>query len=194
MRKLQFYRYFLCWRPDPLLGAEIAALAGPAGQTDHPVRAERLHMTSGIVSQTKERNHFIASRIDAAFARKPLPSCLVRFGRVRGGAGGATLYARGCQDELRAARRYLLGCLARRGIAARETKRAHVTLGYSPCTFAPFDFVAEWVPSEVLLIESEVGLTKHNVLGSWPLLPPAQGAFAFQGSDSLLATSWRLAG
>ena len=192
MRKLQFYRYFLCWRPDPGLRDEIAALAGHAGQADRLVRPENLHMTLGIVSQTKERNYFIGSRLDTALAEKPLPSCVVRFGRVRGGAGGAALYTRSRQDELRAARRELLGCLASHDIAVRETKRAHITLGYDSCAFAPFDLLAEWVPREVLLIESEVGLTKHNVLGRWPLLPPAQGAFAFE--ESVMSGAWRLAG
>ena len=62
----------------------------------------------------------------------------------------------------------------------------------SGCRFDPFRAPCEWVPGEILLIESEHGLTCHNVLGRWPLLPPPQGTFPFSDPPSWCAASgWR---
>jgi len=76
----------------------------------------------------------------------------------------------------------LLACLAEQNIPPlyREAGlRPHVTLAYDPCFPEAPDMLREWIPDELLLIESEVGLGTHNVLKRWRLLPPPQGAFPF---------------
>jgi hypothetical protein len=61
--------------------------------------------------------------------------------------------------------------------------RPHITLGYDPATFDAFDVVRHWTPGELLLIESRPRPDgkgrEHIALHRWPLLPPAQSAFAF---------------
>jgi hypothetical protein len=57
--------------------------------------------------------------------------------------------------------------------------RPHVTLGHDRCRFPRYRIELEWIPDRLLLIESEVGLTKHKVLSEWPLLPPRQGVLRF---------------
>lgn len=55
----------------------------------------------------------------------------------------------------------------------------HVTLGYDACPMTRLDIGLHWFPAKLLLIESEFGLTRHNVLGAWPLLPPRQPLLPF---------------
>jgi len=96
----------------------------------------------------------------------------------------------GRQLEIQDFYRALLACLAERAIFPLHRKSGlhpHVTLGHDPCAFDPFNLPREWVPEELLLIESEVGNSVHIVLARWPLLPPRQGAFAFETPPQLLA-------
>jgi 2'-5' RNA ligase len=55
----------------------------------------------------------------------------------------------------------------------------HLTIGHDRCAFEPFLILHEWVPDELLLIESGVGNGVHNILGRWPLLPARQGLLPF---------------
>jgi hypothetical protein len=55
----------------------------------------------------------------------------------------------------------------------------HVTLGYRACEAELLKIALQCFPAELLLIESEVGLSRHNVLGRWPLLPPRQPLLPF---------------
>jgi hypothetical protein len=45
----------------------------------------------------------------------------------------------------------------------------------------------EWIPDELLLIESEVGCGIHNVLARWSLLPPRQGGILFDDASQAAA-------
>ena len=72
----------------------------------------------------------------------------------------------------------VIGCRAS-GVHRRKNSRfsPHVTLGYHPRAtrnevIAPIG----WHASELMLIDSHVGQTRHEVLGCWPLAgdPPRQ--------------------
>jgi hypothetical protein len=78
--------------------------------------------------------------------------------------------------------REIAACLAIRGIQPLHRKSGfhpHLTIGHDPCAFEPFLILQEWIPDELLLIESEVGNGVHNILGRWPLLPPRQRLLPF---------------
>jgi len=176
------HRYFLGFRPEPPLRAFLARLRGDAGQRDHAIRDEHLHLTLCILAEAPERERFTETRISAALARRRPPSCPIRLGRLRAGRGGATLYGTGGQHEVRAFRQALLGLLARRGLEPCRAPlrfQPHVTLGHD--AVPPLRSLApvEWVPRELLLIESEVGRSIHHVRGRWPLEPPAQSVLPF---------------
>lgn len=200
MPELQFYRYFVGFRPDTSARRLLAAAGRKAGQDRKRVPDELLHFTLCVVHETptKKRDHFIQRRIEAALAGQALASVPIPFGHVTGGRHGAVVRTIGRQDAIQDFYSALVRLLRARGIEPlhrRSGLRPHVTLGHDRCDFEPFTVEAEWIPSELLLIESEVGLRKHNVLWRWPLLAPAQGRLPFdEEAFPVLAAAWRHVG
>jgi 2'-5' RNA ligase len=185
MREADFYRYFLGFRTDPLLSRTLAAIGAKAGQR---VRPELLHLTLCVIAEVGERDRFLLSRVRAALAGQALHAVRIALGRVSGGSGGAVVRTIGRQDEVQDFYGALVRWLAGRGMAPLHRKSGlhpHVTLGHDPCRFDRFDVAIEWFPDELLLIESEVGRSRHNVLGRWPLLPPRQGRLPFAEPEAV---------
>lgn len=180
MRTPDLYRYFLAFRPDPVLRYWIASLREAAGQHQRRIRDVHLHLTLCVLLESLERDRFIAPRIDAALTGAGLSSLLLHFGWVRGGDGGAALYTIGRKADYHAFCRTLFAHLRARDIVPElEKAQPHVTLGHDRCRFESFRFLCEWMPGEIVLIESEHGNGVHNELGRWPLRPPPQGSFPF---------------
>jgi 2'-5' RNA ligase len=190
MREPDFYRYFFAFRPDLALRCWLASLADAAGQHGKRIRAELFHLTLCVIAELEHRDRFITSRAHSALAGRSLFSCPFWLGRVRGGRSGAAVHAMGRQGDIQDFYRMLLACLAERDLLPLHRKsglQPHMTLGHDPCVFEPFKLPRQWIPGELLLIESEVGNGVHNVLARWPLLPPRQGAFAFESPSPLRA-------
>lgn len=188
MRKAEFYRYLLGIRPDADLCRLLRAVVEKASQR---VRMEMLHLTLCVIAETCERDPFLLPRVQSALVGHSLSSFPVRLGRVCGGSDGAVVKASGSQHDIQDFYRALVSLAAARDIAPLHRKsglHAHVTLGHDPCRFEPFRAPIEWFPGEMLLIESEVGLGRHNVIARWPLLPSAQGSLPFDPP-----MSWRAA-
>ncbi len=180
--RTHFYRYFLASRPGLALRAELAALREAAGQVESLVAAELLHLTWCVLAEPDERDRFIAPRVGAALSGLLLASGPLWLGRVRGGPNGAAVYARGRKPGIMALYRQIAAALTARDLSPLHRKSGfhpHVTLGHDPCAFDPFLILREWIPDELLLIESEVGNGVHTILGRWPLLPPRQGVLPF---------------
>ena len=132
MRKAEFYRYLLGFRPDLELCRLIAAVGEQAGQW---VRMELLHLTLCVIAETSERDHFLLPRVRSALAGHLLSSFPVHLGRVSGGPKGAMVKALGSQREIQDFYRTLVSLLATRDIAPLHRAsglRAHVTLGHRP--------------------------------------------------------------
>ena len=182
MRVASAYRYFLCFLPDEAVREAIDLLHRDTGQGGKRVPVERSHLSLCVFGAPPERDPSLVPRIDAALAGAQLSSCVIRLGRVRGGPGGATLFTRGSKRELTAVRRRLLERLAVHGVVPQQEKsNPHITLGYDPFRGSTFGIALEWVPREVVLIESEHGRGRHNPLARWPLLPPVQGLLPLGG-------------
>ena len=177
-----FYRYFLGFRPDPSARDALAAVAQGIGQRSRP---QLLHFTLCVIAEVGKPDPFGAARVEAALAGHALSSLPIRLGRVHAGDHGALVRTIGRQEDIQSFYQTLVNLLAARGIAPlhRQTGlHPHVTLGHEPCQFDPFDIAVEWFPQELLLIESEVGNSRHQIVGRWPLLPPAQGILVFEPS------------
>jgi 2'-5' RNA ligase len=183
------YRYFLGFRPDPILRAWLASLGAAAGQIEKRVAAEYLHLTLCVIAEGDDRDPFILARVTAALAGEALASCPIRLGRVIGGAGAA-IHTLGRQEEIQGFYRVLIARLASRDLFPlhrRSGLNPHVTLGYDRGPDVRYKRPREWIPTQLFLIESEVGQGRHNILGRWPLLPPPQGFFPFAAPDRLAA-------
>jgi RNA 2',3'-cyclic 3'-phosphodiesterase len=179
VREVDFYRYFLGFRTDPRLSRTLAAIGAGAGQR---VRPGLLHLTLCVIAEVEARDRFLLSRVGAALAGQALHAVRIALGRVVGGPGGAAVRTIGRQDDLQDFYGALVRWLAGRGLAPlhrRSGLHPHVTLGHDPCRFESFNIAIEWLAGDLLLIESEVGRSRHNVLGRWPLLPPRQGLLPF---------------
>lgn len=179
MRRPNFYRYFLAFRPNLVQRCWLEDVAAAAGQCRRRIKAEYFHLTLFVIAECLHRDQFIASRVKAALADQSLSSCPFWLGRLCGGEDGAALHAMGRQREIQDFFHMLVACLARRDMRPLHRKsglRPHVTLGYDPCALGSLVLPFEWIPDELLLIESEVGSTVHNVLARWPLLAPGQGS------------------
>jgi 2'-5' RNA ligase len=174
------YRYFLGFRPDAFACELLATLAKQLGQ---PTRPDLLHLTLCVVADVGERDPFLAARIGAALAGRSLSSVPIRLGRVKAGALGPMATTLGKQEGIQQFYETLVGLLAARGVFPLHRDSGlhpHVTLGWTPRQFDPFRVAVEWLPQELLLIESRVGYTRHQVVGRWPLLPPPQGTLPLE--------------
>ncbi|HEY0626935.1 MAG TPA: hypothetical protein VGD10_09400, partial [Allosphingosinicella sp.] len=146
MRKPEFYRYFLGFRPCLDLCRQLAAIGAQAGQL---VSLELLHLTLCVIAEPDERDHFLLPRVRSALAGYPLSSFPVHLGKVECGPKGAMLNALGRQREVQDFYRALISLLARRDITPLHRKsglRAHVTLGHRSCLFRQFKAPIEWFP------------------------------------------------
>lgn len=195
MQTLQFYRYIVICRPGPSTRTVLAQAGAVTGQR---LRGDEYHLTFCVISEVPQRDHSIAERVSTAFAGGGLHSAPILLGRVTGGPLGALIRAIGKQDELQDLYVTVVRRLKAQGFEPKYRNSGfspHFTLGYDPCNFVPFDVAHEWIPGELLLIESEVGLTRHNVLGAWPLLAPRQLRLPFDetappcGGDDLIAAA-----
>ena len=175
-----FFRYFLGFRLDASARALLATIAKQRGQ---PTRPELFHLTLCVIREMMERDPFLAARVAAALTGHSLSSVPIRLGRVKAEELGPMATTVGRQEDIKQFYETLVGLLAARGIFPLHRKsglRPHVTLGYMPRDFDPFPIAVEWFPQELLLIESHVGDSRHQVVGSWPLLPTPQGTLPFE--------------
>jgi 2'-5' RNA ligase len=179
MQTLQFYRYFLGLRPNPQMYPLFQRICEALGL---PSRLDLLHLTLCVIAETEERDHFVARRVRRALCDAKLHSFAVNLSRVRAGPHGAIAHTFGRQDEIQDFYSALARLLRACGIQPLHRKSGlhpHVTLGHRACEAELLRIAIRWFPSELMLIESEVGRTKHNVLERWSLLPPRQSLLPF---------------
>jgi len=191
MRRPLCYRYFLAFRPDTVLRCWLTSLADAVGQHAKRVPDEYFHLTLCVIAELHHRDPWIVAQVRSAL-HSPLSSCRFQVGRLQGDPEGAAVHAVGSQCEIQDFYRTLVARLATRAIVPlyRESGlHPHVTLGRDPCVVETSALPREWIPDELLLIESEVGNGVHRVQARWPLLPPRQGSFAFEVPPLLLAAA-----
>jgi hypothetical protein len=182
MREPDFYRYFFAFRPNRSQRRWLEYLVKYSGQHGRRVPPDHSHLTLCVIAEMLERDPFIVARAKAALDGYPLTSCPFWLGRLRGGPHGAAVHGLGRRGDIKGFYNILVALLAQRDMLPLHRKSGlheHVTLGYDPCSCEPLVVPCEWIPDELLLIESEVGRGVHNVLARWPLLPPSQGILPF---------------
>ncbi|MBI1683154.1 2'-5' RNA ligase family protein [Caulobacter hibisci] len=175
-------RLFFGIFPEPAVAETIAGrardLRGQLGLSGAPLTPDRLHVTlhhigdysglpRGIVAQALEAGAAIAQTAAAFGVTFDKAASFNNRGNnpfvLQGGEGLADLH--GFQKALGLA-------MARAGLGKQVAKQfnPHVTLLYDR-SLAPETPVApvSWTVSEVVLIHSLLGQTRHIVLGRWPL-------------------------
>lgn len=188
MKIREGFRYFLACRPEPQWYPEFQRICDALGL---PARLDMLHLTLCVVGETTERDDFVRRRVGRALDGQQLHSFAINLSRVVAGRHGAYARSFGSQPEIQDFFLLLIRLLGECGIEPLHREfglHPHVTLGYRPCEAELLRIPVQWFPSELLLIESELGLTKHNVLRRWPLLAPVQGVLPFDDVEP--AFSW----
>lgn len=177
------YRYFVGLQPDAELRCWLSKRAREAGQNGRRVDIERFHLTLCTIAETKVRDPHIRARVDIALTGQALFAPPIRLGALHTGPHGATLHTIGRREEIEVLYRAVVAALATCEMVPMHRKsglRPHVTLGYDPCGAGRVRRLREWLPEEVVLIESELGQGVHNLLGRWPLLPQRQIVLPFR--------------
>lgn len=179
MRKPHFYRYFFGFQPDQKSLISVRQMIVALGLDPAMMNEELLHLTLFVFEESEAQRTDIADHIAAILSGANLTTCRIKLGKGKRDKDGARIKSIGKQWEIQHFYRQLVTLVAPLGVRPRYRSSGlspHITLDYrkgGPERSALIPF--EWIPGELLLIESCVGLSVHNVIARWPLLSPQQG-------------------
>lgn len=181
------FRYFLGFQVAADRAGWLARQLPPVpGDLFAGLKPHHYHLTLCTIAETMAPHPFLRQRVASAFdaglpAASPIP-----FGRIVGKEMGAELVTVGSVADIRQLYATIVALLAPYDIEPMHRHsglRPHVTLGHGKCDFEPVPLAWNWIPYQLVLIESHVGHHRHRVLQSWTLAPPAQGAFDFMADE-----------
>lgn len=170
------HTWFFALRPSMDDASRLHAFAGmwlpQHGVGGRRIAAERLHVTLELVGHdvdeaTVEAAHAAADTI--AF-----PSLAPRFDAVMtfsAPSGPCVMLGTHGLDEVRRLRTELAMAMADRGFAPSRAFEPHMTLSYDPrhrLERTPVEPIA-FTATEFALVKSHIGLSRHEVLRTWPL-------------------------
>jgi hypothetical protein len=190
------FRYFLGFQVAADRAGWLARQLPPvSGDLFAGLKPQLYHLTLCTIAETMEVQPFLRGQVGKAFAPGLPAASSIPFGRIVSRGAGAELVTAGSVGGIRQTYEAIVARLATQGIEPMHRKsglRPHITLGYGECAFDPVPVEWNWVPRELVLIESHIGHRRHRVLQSWTLEPPAQRSFAFM-ADELPAPMLRAA-
>jgi 2'-5' RNA ligase len=174
------HRLFFALRPPIVLARQVANAASWFETEGSPVTAERLHVTMFILDDRYDLPTALVTtlrRVGDGIAAAPVDVVLDRVG---GGERSIALRPSRRIAALDALHRQLseLGRAAEIEPRAGYAFNPHMTLGYRDGR--PFTVAAPpvaWTASELVLIHSHLGRTRHEVLGRWALADPQLDLF-----------------
>lgn len=174
------HRLFFAVLPPLSCARLIGLVRDGLGNLQTPVRDGRLHLTLWITPDFSSFPGHLAKVLIGIAGTIDTAPAVIALDRLVGSNSSIALRPRRQSAALRDLFLKLDGSLARLGARRPEWKFSpHSTLGYRPGV--PFSRAIEpiaWESSEFVLIHSEVGASRHNVLGRWPLLR-RQASFDF---------------
>lgn len=149
----------LAWLPD----SETQSTAQPNN---------RLHVTMFLFDKEQEFQAAIATRIREVLHGQTLPICRVIFEQLVSDNGSTLLLPNGKLDSLLQLQSQLATLLRNANLhpASYWRFRPHMTLrlrGAISETLA-IDAVS-WTATDIVLLDSQIGLTQYDVIGRWPL-------------------------
>lgn len=166
------HRPFFALRPPPALARQVAQAATWFGAARDALPPERLHLTMFILD---DRVELAPTLVDALLgmgeAVRAAPIA-VTLDVASGSERSIALRPAHRNAGLTALYRQLVGLARKAGVAERESYRfgAHMTLGYRRgSSFTQAIAPIGWEADELMLIDSHVGRTRHEVLGRWAL-------------------------
>lgn len=175
------HRYFFALLPDAVTARRIHAFAERTFGAKGLMRPDRLHVTLAITPDFDVHDPALTAallRAGAAVAATPFDLTL---DLLSGGQRTAALRPTHSVPPLRILQAEIARAMAEQGAAMRPDWRfnPHLTLVYRDgenVSQPTEDF--GWAVQEFVLIESLVGLTRHDILGRWPLRAPSEPQLA----------------
>jgi RNA 2',3'-cyclic 3'-phosphodiesterase len=166
------HRYFFCLRPCPSLARRIGAFRDSLGCGGASVADRRLHVTLGITNDYPEPVPTVAAcmiAIGELIDAEPFSLCL---DRLSGNDAVVALRPGRRPPQLGILQRQIERWLRRSGLLRNGWRfNPHSALLYR--TGEPFLRPApsfKWAATELVLVHSLVGATRHIELGRWPLV------------------------
>lgn len=179
---IKSYGYLVMLLPPPPVRDRIAAAGDLVGAMRSRVLHHQLHMTLAEIADLPQRCLEVRGILRNALAGNRLRACAFALARLVIEPGIAMVQPVGRRGELNALRSGLTDLLIQAGMPPVWGRRfnPHVTLGRGALRKArrPIEPIF-WSADRIALVESWRGETHHEILESWPLLPPVQGSFDF---------------
>jgi len=174
-RALLAHRYFFALLPDEVSARRIHAFAEGQFGAKGLLRPERLHVTLALTADfSGSQPAMIEALLRAGDAASGAPFDLM-LDTLSGGRRTTALRPAHVVPPLRALQGRIAEAMTREGVPMRAdwSFGPHVTLLYrdGEPVWRAVDNLG-WPVRDFVLIESLVGLTRHNVLGRWPLVMP----------------------
>lgn len=173
------HRYFFALKPEIRIANQTRAFAESALGTEGLLRPDRLHVTLAITGDFDvPQPAVVAALLRGGAAVRARPFDLV-LDRLSASPRTTALRPARVLPDIRALHAAIAGAMIREGVALREGWRfsPHMTLAYrhGPPSVRPVQAIG-WRVTEFVLVHSLYGLTRHDILGRWPLepLPDAQ--------------------
>lgn len=177
------FRYFLGFQVAADRAGWLARqLPRVSGDLFAGMKPQLYHLTLCTIGETQAPHPFLRQRVANAFEAGLPAASSIPFGRIISKDAGAELVTVGSVAGIRHVYEALVARLARYEIEPwyrQSGLRPHITLGYGKHPFEPVPVAWNWIPRDLVLIESHVGHSRHRVLQRWQLLAPAQGMFDF---------------
>lgn len=173
------HRLFYALHPSPSARCVIDRLSQRLGAGDR-LRPEHLHLTLAITEDYSAPPRALMDRMVRIPETLPLMAFQLTLDRLRGSERSLALCPTAGSWRLSLLQLQLQKALARSGIR-RDCWRfsAHMTLLYRHgIGFSSAIAPISWWAEELVLVHSHVGLTRHDIVGRWPLLPGGGASLA----------------
>jgi len=173
MTTLLCHRLFLAFRPPLALVAAIGRWRDVTGAGTAVVADDRLHMTALMLGNFQHTPTDLIARIADVLSRSMLCRCRIVLDMLVGGPGTTLLVPSEPLRGMEAVQARLAALVAHAGIAPAPWWRfsPHMTLHYDSGERGqqPIDPIS-WTATELVLIESLVGQSRHLTRGRWRLI------------------------
>lgn len=171
------YRLFFALKPPPVVARQIDRFAGTLATDVQNIPIENQHVTLGITDDWPDYPYEMVKALRRSAARMMAEPFDLLMDGVNVGARSAALRPSQRIAGLKQVRRQVADAMARAGAMPRAGWHfsPHQTLFYragQPAQQRIDGF--GWRVEEVVLVCSHVGRTRHETIGTWPLLGDAQ--------------------
>jgi len=167
------HRLFFALLPPPVLARQVAAAAGWFDAAGRALPAERLHLTLFVLDDRPVRPRALVAAMQAiggAVRCAPVP---VTLDRASGSRRSVALRPAHRHPGLHQLHRTIADLAGAHRVPPRAgySFAPHMTLGYREGEpFSQPVAPVGWLANELVLVDSQVGRTRHEVLGRWPLV------------------------